>query len=119
MDVEHNYLVDVVRSDGETVVLVGGEIDLSAVDALTGAIERARTDDGDRLVLDMSAATFIDSSGLAVLFRAFRALGQVRERVVLRAPRPAVLRTLQMTGLDGLLTIEPAGRRASGVSRAR
>ena len=61
-----------------------------------------------RVVIDMSGVEFCDSTGMNVLLSALR---QVRERggeLELAAPRPAVMKILQVTGLDAVFTISPA-----------
>jgi anti-anti-sigma factor len=53
----------------------------------------------------------MDSSGLNVLARAHRHAGRLKEAIVLRGPCPMVLRTLKLTGMDELVTIEPTSFR--------
>jgi anti-sigma B factor antagonist len=62
---------------------------------------------GRPLVFDLSGTTFIDSSGLSLLARAYRTVGRIQEGVVLRAPTPAVLQILTLAGCDQMFTIEP------------
>lgn len=60
------------RMTGSTrVVAVGGEIDLATVDALVDALASRSPGETD-LVLDLSATTFIDSTGIRVLVEAHR-----------------------------------------------
>jgi len=58
-----------------------------------------------RVVVDMTGVEFCDSTGMNVLLAALR---RVRERggeLVLAAPRPAVRKILQVTGLESVFTV--------------
>jgi len=59
-----------------------------------------------KLVLDLSGVTFIDSSGMTLLFQTARRSG--REGFVFRVVgvRPAVAELLQLTGLDLVLNLD-------------
>jgi anti-sigma B factor antagonist len=98
------------RSQGDHVVVTAaGEIDLYTAPKLqadlAGIIDATPA---ARVVIDMSGVEFCDSTGMNVLLSALR---QVRERggeLELAAPRPAVMKILQVTGLDAVFTISPA-----------
>ena len=98
------------RSQGDHVVVTAaGEIDLYTAPKLqadlAGIIDATPA---ARVVIDMSGVEFCDSTGMNVLLSALR---QVRERggeLELAAPRPAVMKILQVTGLDTVFTISPA-----------
>jgi anti-anti-sigma factor len=94
-----------VRTEREVAVVVQGEIDLATCDRLWPVIEQALSQ-GSRLVLDLENTTFIDSSGLALIIRAHRRLGQLPEALVIRAPRPAARKLLGVSGIDRLVTVE-------------
>src|ERR1700735_5214789 len=58
-----------------------------------------------RVIIDMSGVEFCDSTGMNVLLSCLR---QARERggeLELAAPRPAIKKILQVTGLDAVFTI--------------
>jgi len=57
------------------------------------------------MIIDLSGVEFCDSTGMNVLLSCLR---QVQERggeLELAAPRPAVRKILQVTGLDSVFTI--------------
>ena len=56
-----------VSHDGSTRVAAHGELDLSSVDVLRGALDEAVRLGGREIVLDLSGLTFIDSTGLHLL----------------------------------------------------
>lgn len=96
------------RIEGDTaVVVLGGEVDLSwsaqvrreVLDALTRA---------PRVAVDLSAVTYIDSSGIAALVEGFqnaRGKGQPFELVSVSAP---VLAVLKLARLDRVFQIRDA-----------
>jgi anti-sigma B factor antagonist len=96
-------------TDGATRVLaVEGELDLSTVGVLARGVEDRLGESPGNLTLDLSAVTFMDSSGLRLLIelseRARREEWQLTLRPSLHEPANAVLR---MTGADGALPFEP------------
>lgn len=99
------YRVRVVDVEGESVVEVSGEIDLHARAELVTAISQASTA-GQRLVIDLSQTTFIDSTALKALLEAWRSQNEAGQELVLRAPAPGVVRTLEMAGLADTLPID-------------
>ena len=91
------------RTSGTAVVVeVSGEVDLQTADQVEAAITGGIAGQPSAVVLDLSAVTFLDSAGLAVLARAHTAAG---ERVAFRvvAPHRAVRRRIQLAGMDGML----------------
>lgn len=83
---------------GGSVLRVTGEVDLSAAKQFQAAIEEA-ADGGDRLVIDLSACDFIDSTAIAVMVRAHRELSATGRKLVVCSPRDQVRRVLEITGL--------------------
>ncbi len=60
--------------EGWTILAVTGEIDVSTVGELRGAMDEVTSDGSARLVFDLTGVSFIDSSGLSVLVGASKAL---------------------------------------------
>ena len=110
------FSVDVVESGGEPVVVVKGEIDLRATESFWRAIATVLAGEPRRLVIDMVDTTFVDSSGLNVLLRAYAALGRLPEALVLRGPSPIVRRVLTLAGIVDFFAYDDGveGGRASG-----
>jgi anti-sigma B factor antagonist len=90
--------------DGRAVVTLAGELDLSGTahfeSRLAPILDRG---DLDEIVFDLAELGFIDSSGLAVLVKT-AASGK---RVILRRPSTLVREVVAITGLDGVLPVEP------------
>lgn len=85
---------------------VQGEIDLYTVPRLQREFASVLSgNEAVHLIVDMSGVDFCDSTGVNVLLAAHR---QVREKggeLELAAPRPAVRKILQVTGLETVFTV--------------
>ena len=103
MDDEFDDLTADTTFDGEIAIIrADGEIDLATRDAITSAAHGAVADGATRLVLDLSAVTFMDSSGIAALIDTLSIAS-----VTLRKPSEAVDRLIATTGLTDTFCIEP------------
>jgi len=85
----------------DAIVVATGEIDVHTASALHDAIDRAPA--GTRVVVDLSAVTFMDSSGLGVLVAAQQRRAGA---LVVRGPCASVAKVLAYTGLDHVLVVE-------------
>jgi anti-sigma B factor antagonist len=93
--------------DGVLVIAVAGEIDLKNAaklhNAITAGIDHTR---GEPCILDLTAVTFLGSTGLKVLVESTKHAEDRREplRIVVDANRP-VIRPIEITGLDEVLRL--------------
>ena len=92
--------------DGDALLFLAGEVDLSHVDTLWSAAVDALDASPRRLVLDVSAVTFLDSAILGVLIRIHHVAVERATDFTLRRPSPLVQRLLRLTGLDELIPVE-------------
>jgi anti-sigma B factor antagonist len=88
------------------VVAVRGEIDLFTAPEFKEGIAAAIDSGRSVVVVDLSAATFIDSSSLGILISANKRLQLHDARLVIATDVPAILNTFSITGLDGVLRVE-------------
>jgi anti-sigma B factor antagonist len=91
--------------DGIRVIAVRGELDLSTAPELEGPLEEAVADGDASIVVDLSECEFIDSTGIALIVRAWQRLDRAAEgdgtgRVVLCSCDNQVRRVLEITGLE-------------------
>jgi anti-sigma B factor antagonist len=93
--------VDVVR--GVPVVTAPEEVDLTNVPGLRAALLEAAADGSPALVVDMTRTRFCDSAGLRVLVDAHKRAVAEGGAVVLAVPAAAVLRILEITGIDQVI----------------
>jgi anti-anti-sigma factor len=85
--------------DGAVVVSLVGELDLYNAHVVRERLAATTNDGGERLVVDLSGVTFIDSTGLGVLVEARSRLANRRAFVVV-APGVEARRALEISGLD-------------------
>ncbi len=94
------------------VVVLAGEHDLSSGEELRQALEGALAR-CDHLVVDLSAAEFIDSTIVAVLIQTMKDATELgRKFNVVLGTAPAVERILDVTGVIPLLAVVPTVERA-------
>ncbi len=97
---------------GVCLVELAGELDIAATAAVRTCVDEATGSRG--LVLDLSGATFLDSSMLKELLRANAELARYDTPLVLAGIPPAVRRVLDLTRTTELFTL--ADDRAAGVA---
>lgn len=96
--------------DGVYVFTVRGELDMNTVPELDRSLENALSS-GDALVmLDLSECEFIDSTGIALIVRAWQRLdrsagGDGKGRVVLCCINHQVRRLLEITGVESSISM--------------
>jgi anti-sigma B factor antagonist len=100
------FSIDDRQIDGGThIVAVTGEIDLFTApefkQRITAPIEAGRK----RVIVDLTATTFIDSSSLGVLIGAHRRLRRDDGSMVVVCSDDAIVKTFRITGLDGVFRI--------------
>ena len=91
--------------DGVHLVAVAGEIDLFTAPEFKQRMSKPIEDGVDRLVVDLSATTFIDSSSLGVLIGAHKRLQVHAGGLVIVCDDRAIVNTFKITGLDSVFEI--------------
>jgi anti-anti-sigma factor len=86
------------RIDVGAVVRVGGEVDMSNVDALDAALDRASACPDAIVCVDLAEVTFIDSAALHSLIRLARRLPE--GRVIVHDPPALARRLFSIVGLE-------------------
>jgi anti-sigma B factor antagonist len=95
------------RSQGSrTIMSLGGEIDLYTAPRLHGELFSVLSGDSPvQVIVDMSGVEFCDSTGMNVLLAAHRKAREQGGDLELAAPRPAIRKILQVTGLESVFTV--------------
>jgi anti-anti-sigma factor len=96
---------DIDRPVDETVIHLMGEVDAASAYKLREEIFDLIDSGRVEIVLSLDDVTFIDSSGMAVMLVAAKMARRMGGDVVLRSPRPALLRLLDICGLRTALTV--------------
>lgn len=95
---------------GATVIAAEGEVDAYAAPELRELLAR-RYDDG-RVVFDLTAVSFMDSTALGLVARGVRELGEAGHEVYVVLPRSTARRIFEITTLDRLLPVRASLRDA-------
>ncbi|WP_345576589.1 STAS domain-containing protein [Nonomuraea rosea] len=88
-----------------TTVGLSGEIDMYTSANLRTRLEDVLKSSTPLLVLNLSAVSFCDASGLAVIVGIQRRARFMGITLALAAPRPAMYKLLHITGLDRSLPV--------------
>jgi anti-anti-sigma factor len=96
-----------VWSGRTAVVTAAGEIDLTNAEGLRDSLLSALNAGALGLVVDLTAATFLDSAGVTALVRASRRAGATEATLRLAVTSPAVLRVLDLVGIGQLVEVHP------------
>jgi anti-sigma B factor antagonist len=96
---------EVLENGTAVVVRLAGELDLYNADVVREALVAAAERRPQRLVVDLEAVRFIDSTALGVLIEA-RSKVSDRSAFVLAAPGLETRRALEVSGLDRHFTVE-------------
>ena len=92
---------------GARLVQIIGEIDLSNATDIMDAVTRAVPDDTPLVVLDLSGTTYLDSTGIEMIFRLFDRLRLRRQDLRLVVPPKAPIRAvLELTKVDHSIPIQ-------------
>jgi anti-anti-sigma factor len=99
---------------------VKGELDLNTAPQLEEPLEGAlESDSGDSFLIDLSACEFIDSTGIALIVRAWQRVdGDGDGRLVLCCSNDQVQRLLKITGVESSISMHPDRDAALSALRA-
>jgi anti-sigma B factor antagonist len=108
--------------DGVRVVAVRGELDLSTAPDLRGPLDAALEDGQASVLIDLSECEFIDSTGIALIVRAWQRLNGDGDsgsgaRLVICTDRDQVRRVLDVSGLDQSIPVHAS--REDGLAALR
>ena len=88
--------------NGVRTISVRGELDLSTAPDLEGPLEKALESGTGSVLIDLSECEFIDSTGIALIVRAWQRLdsGENGRALVICCHNEQVRRVLEITGLE-------------------
>lgn len=94
------------RADDAIVLILSGELDIASAPSLERSIETLASEGAERVVIDLSGVTFMDSTGLrALLLAQQRTSGNGHELRLRRGPRQ-VQRVFELSGTLETFTFE-------------
>jgi anti-sigma B factor antagonist len=95
----------VLYDDGVALLALDGDLDLSVSSRVDEAVAALLADRMRLVVVDLAGVSFCDSTGLAALLRASRAIRAARGTCLVAGARGAVHRLLTLTSMERALTL--------------
>jgi anti-anti-sigma factor len=100
--IEHGPLtIRSSRQEDEHVVALYGELDLAGVEAVHREMRRVEQTDARRIIVDLSALEFMDSTGLRTMLQIDARSRADGNRVVFLRGGPTVQRLFEITDTEG------------------
>ncbi len=97
--------------DRKLYLYLSGELDQHAAgDTMRQIEEKIETELPQALILDLSEVTFMDSSGIAVILKAYRRMQAVDGRIWLENVPTQPMRVLEASGIERLIEITEGGK---------
>ena len=90
--------------NGAVRLIITGEIDMANAEQIPAATEKALASHPERIVIDLAAVSFLDSSGLRNLLTAHRIAADNNAELYVVEATGAPLRVLTLTGLLDILS---------------
>jgi anti-anti-sigma factor len=97
-------------SDGGVLLVATGELDLAASTGWNACVDEILGQTPSSVTVDLSATTFVDSSGLRLLLVLRREMAQRNASFALANISVAVARLLEVTGITDLVTQPSPGQ---------
>ena len=111
-DNEPGLTIDIRREADAAVVSPCGEVTVFTSPTLRSRLREVIAEGARQIVMDLSAVTYVDSSGVATFVDALREVRQVQGRLVLAGVNPRVRGVFEIARLDTLFpmtdTVEEA-----------
>jgi anti-sigma B factor antagonist len=95
---------EVIKNQGASIVVLKGDVDLESSPAAREVLLKS-VDGADKVLVDLSSVTYIDSSGVASLVEALQAAKRNGGRFALVAASDPTRRVLELARLDKVFTM--------------
>lgn len=102
---ERDVTITVERRPNAALVQLVGEVDFRSVSDLRDALTDLLVDHHERVVVDLSQLTWIDSLGLGVLIAAWKRARAAGVTMVLWRPSTKAAAVLKISRLDRVMTV--------------
>lgn len=105
MSDDDDVAITVERRDRVALVILVGDVDFRSVPRLRETLTDLLTEGHERIVLDLSRLTWIDSLGLGVLVAAWKRARAAGTALVLWRPSSKAGAVLKISRLDRVMTV--------------
>lgn len=103
-------------TNGTWVVAASGEVDLYTAPELERALAGPLAEGATQLVVDLSEATFVDSTALHVFLGAARQLDREAGELIVVVPDPNIRKVFEITGVGRFFSVVSSLSTVSGPS---
>jgi len=111
-------ILDIRAEDGVVVAQLKGEIDLANARPIGSLITGAVTNDVRGVVLDLTDTTYLDSSGVHLVFELHERLRARQQRLVLAIPAGSrIRRVLDLVNVEAVIPVVPDVEGAKSAAR--
>jgi anti-anti-sigma factor len=105
--------LDIRTEDGVVIAALSGEIDLANARAIGSLVTGSVPNDATGLVIDLSDVTYLDSSGVHLIFDLSERLSSRQQRISLVVPDGSrIRRVLDLVNVRALLPVAPTAAEA-------
>jgi anti-anti-sigma factor len=102
---DDHYAIEATDERHARRLVLSGEIDLSAHSVLRDTFSQELAGPADELIVDLSAVTFLDSTGINALLNGHREAEAAGKRFVIVPGPEQVMHTLKVSGVDTVLDL--------------
>jgi len=101
-----SFEVSVDWENGHPVVYMRGELDFGTAPILNNTLGQVIENNSiERLTLDMTEVTFLDSEGIKVLLKAHKQVSEQNGKMSIRGCNPFVMNVFEVLGLQQYMEI--------------
>ena len=105
-DAGRNLRIEVADTTSPTTVVLTGEIDIATSRRVREALIAISNSGENKVVVDMTNVTFVDSTGLSALVGPLKRFRSMNGEIVLRSPTKGVRKVLEISGLTRVFSID-------------
>ena len=88
-------------------IYIDGPLNAQALNGVQDKVNALVVSEGDTVILDCTAMSYICSSGLRIFLAMHKDLTQRTAKLIIRGLQPLVKNVFDMTGFSAILNIEP------------
>ena len=99
-------IIDTQVQDGNVLMKVSGEVDVSTAQLLRDALSQIDYDAVDQIQIDLTKTSYIDSTGIGVLVGVAKRAHEHQKAFKIINPQPNVMRVLSLLGVGQQFNVE-------------
>lgn len=98
--------INISSENGTAIAMLSGEIDHHSARSLRTEIDKfVITMQPEKLAMDFTGITFMDSSGIGLIIGRYKLLKECGGQLEIRGPQPYIRRVLKLSGIERIVKI--------------